>query len=108
MAGFERRTFVDRLLFAGFARRACYVGDAGQQIFSFRGSKDTMLKVPGRQYPLTLSFRFGPQIANLANEILSKKSTPPPITLRGMAGKAGRVGPVPAKEPHTRLFRLGT
>ncbi len=91
-----------------FARRACYVGDAGQQIFSFRGSKDAMLKVPGRQYPLTLSFRFGPQIANLANEILSKKSTPPPITLRGMAGKAGRVGPVPSKEPHTRLFRTNT
>nr|WP_305955112.1 3'-5' exonuclease [Pseudomonas sp. LS-2] len=88
-----------------FARRACYVGDAGQQISSFRGSKDAMLKVPGKQYPLTLSFRFGPQIASLANQILSKKTTPPSICLRGMAGKPSRVGPISAKEQHTRLFR---
>lgn len=91
-----------------FAKRACYVGDAGQQIFAFRGSQDAMLKVPGREFPLTLSFRFGPHIADLANRILECKSSPPPIKLRGLAGKSSRVGPISASEEHTRIFRTNT
>lgn len=91
-----------------FAKRACYVGDAGQQIFAFRGSQDAMLKVPGREFPLTLSFRFGPQIADLANRILECKSSPPPIKLRGLAGKSSRVGPIATSEEHTRIFRTNT
>lgn len=91
-----------------FAKRTCYVGDAGQQIFAYRGSQDAMLKVPGREYPLTLSFRFGPQIAELANRILEYKSSPPPIKLRGLAGKSSRVGPIATTEEHTRIFRTNT
>lgn len=91
-----------------YAQRATYVGDAGQQIFQFRGSQDAMLKVPGREYPLTLSFRFGPPIADLVNRILQCKSSPPPIKIRGLAGKPSRVGTISPRDEHTRIFRTNT
>lgn len=47
-----------------------YVGDSHQQIYSFRGAIDAMDKVPGEELPLTKSWRFGPQIADWANQIL--------------------------------------
>ncbi|WP_256587818.1 ATP-binding domain-containing protein [Pseudomonas sp. Irchel 3E13] len=91
-----------------YAQRATYVGDAGQQIFQFRGSQDAMLKVPGREYPLTLSFRFGPTIADLLNRILQFKSSPPSIKIRGLAAKPSRVGPISPRDEHTRIFRTNT
>lgn len=47
------------------------VGDRRQNIYTFRGSMDAMGKLPGAtQLALTQSFRFGPDIAGVANNIL--------------------------------------
>ncbi|HJV96776.1 MAG TPA: UvrD-helicase domain-containing protein, partial [Albitalea sp.] len=47
------------------------VGDRRQNIYGFRGSIDAMSKLPGAtMLALTHSFRFGPEIAGVANNIL--------------------------------------
>lgn len=48
------------------------VGDIHQQIMSFRGSKNSMVKSKGREVYLTESFRFPPSIAGFANRLLSR------------------------------------
>lgn len=88
-----------------YAQRAVVVGDAGQQLYAYKGAQDAMLKIPGAGYPLSLSFRFGPEIASLANRILSSKSSPPPIRLKGLAGKETRIGKLRHGTPHTKIFR---
>ncbi|HBN7932907.1 3'-5' exonuclease [Pseudomonas aeruginosa] len=88
-----------------YAKRALVVGDAGQQLYPYRGAQDTMLKIPGAGYPLSLSFRFGPAIATLANAILQTKTSPPPLRLRGLAGKETRVGRLSYGASHTKIFR---
>lgn len=47
-----------------------YVGDQNQAIYGWRGAVDAMSKVDGLALPLTKSFRFGPAIAQAANEWL--------------------------------------
>ena len=47
------------------------VGDSHQQIYSFRGAVDAIAKIQASTtFYLTKSFRFGPEIAWLANKIL--------------------------------------
>ena len=46
------------------------VGDKHQQIYSFRGSKNALLKLKGKTFYLTNSFRFNQTIAGKANKIL--------------------------------------
>lgn len=91
-----------------YAKRACYVGDAAQQIYAFRGAQDVMLKVPGRTYPLSLSFRFGEEIAEAANRVISSKSNRSEVLLRGLPGKGSTIGPIQRGEPQTRIFRTNT
>lgn len=54
------------------ASQVIYVGDRHQQIYAFRGAINAMqsLKIP--ETLLTKSFRFGPVVANVANNILFK------------------------------------
>lgn len=48
-----------------------YVGDRNQAIYGWRGAVDSMSKVEGAvRLPLTKSFRFGPAIAEAANQWL--------------------------------------
>jgi F-box protein 18 (helicase) len=47
------------------------VGDSHQAIYGFRGAKDIMSMVNGQRLYLTNSFRFGPEIAELATDFLS-------------------------------------
>ncbi|GAB4093500.1 DEAD/DEAH box helicase [Flaviaesturariibacter terrae] len=49
------------------------VGDAHQQIYSWRGAVNALEAVPFAAYGLTASFRFGPDIARLAVQVLSWK-----------------------------------
>lgn len=48
-----------------------YVGDRNQQLYAWRGAIDAMSKVGGQRLALTKSFRFGPAIAEAANEWLA-------------------------------------
>lgn len=53
------------------AAQTIYVGDQNQAIYGWRGATDAMGKVQGAErFPLTKSFRFGPAIAEAANEWL--------------------------------------
>lgn len=88
-----------------YTTRACYVGDAAQQIYSSKGAHDSMLKVPGQEYQLSLSFRFGQEIAAAANMVISCKASNSDLRLRGLPGKDSKVGSVKKTEPHTRIFR---
>lgn len=88
-----------------YAKRALVVADNAQQLYAYKGAQDAMLKIPGAGYPLSLSFRFGPEIASLANSILQTKTSPPPIRLRGLAGKETRIGRLNHGTPHTKIFR---
>lgn len=88
-----------------YASRACYVGDAAQQIFSFKAAQDAMLKVPGRVYPLSLSFRFGQGIAEAANKVIACRHRPTEVRLKGLPGKESFIGAMPKDEGQTRIFR---
>lgn len=49
-----------------------WVGDSQQQIYSFTGAVNALQSVPAQQRSfLTQSFRFGPEIAEVANQVLS-------------------------------------
>jgi hypothetical protein len=54
------------------AAQLVYVGDRNQAIYGWRGAVDSMSKVQNAtRLPLTRSFRFGPAIAEAANEWLA-------------------------------------
>ncbi|CAH0543275.1 hypothetical protein VMF7928_04501 [Vibrio marisflavi CECT 7928] len=48
-----------------------FVGDKYQSIYQFRGGLNAMDIIPHPAYPLSHSFRFGPNIASLATKILN-------------------------------------
>lgn len=47
-----------------------YVGDGYQELYSWRGAENALDSVPGRELRLTTSFRFGSNIAEVANCLL--------------------------------------
>ena len=51
--------------------KAILVGDRYQQIYSWRGADNAMEKVDMQSHWLTKSFRFGQEIADIANHILN-------------------------------------
>ncbi|MET0365505.1 MAG: UvrD-helicase domain-containing protein [Sphingobium sp.] len=59
------------------------MGDAYQSIYRFRGAVNAMAQFKAEEFPLTQSWRFGADVASLANGILSHHSTPPRRMLRG-------------------------
>lgn len=84
--------------------RLILVGDTWQQIYSFRGAINAMqnIKTPLECF-LTQSFRFGQEIADLANSVLQMRAAPK--TLRGHPTKLSYLGPLPSKRKHTIIFR---
>lgn len=48
-----------------------FVGDPNQQIYGWNGAVDAMEKLEGSRARLTKSFRFGPNIAEIANGLLT-------------------------------------
>ena len=46
-----------------------YVGDAHQQIYAWRGAVNAMQQLPMPESRLTTSFRFGEEIADVANNL---------------------------------------
>jgi superfamily I DNA/RNA helicase len=77
------------------AAQLVWVGDDNQQIYSFTGAINALATVPAdRQAYLTQSFRFGPAIADLANEILA--TLPTIMRLTGTATITSRVAALDA------------
>ena len=67
-----------------------YAGDAHQQIYEWRGAINAMKRLPLPQTLLTQSFRFGDNIADVANVFL--KSLQEDVPLRGNPNKVSTLG----------------
>lgn len=71
-----------------------YVGDRHQQIYEWRGAINALEKVrTAKECALTQSFRFGPQIAELANIVLRRLGERHEI--RGNRGVSSDIGTAP-------------
>lgn len=67
-----------------------WVGDSQQQIYTFTGAVNALQQVGAEQQAfLSQSFRFGPAIADVANQCLSALDAP--LTLKGFDKIASRV-----------------
>lgn len=65
------------------SRRVFLIGDTHQAIYGFRGANNAMeLMTADQSFGLTGSFRFGPAVAEVANQILAIKGEP--LWLRGL------------------------
>ena len=85
------------------------VGDTYQSIYRFRGAVDAMNQFDADELPLTLSWRFGAEVATLCNRILRHHSQPPKRALRGNPDRATEIirygGPATAGEGTAILAR---
>jgi hypothetical protein len=71
-------------------KQVIFVGDAQQQMYEWRGAVDAMSTVPADATTfLTKSFRFGPEIAGVANQMLARIPSAE-LRLQGL-GEAGEV-----------------
>lgn len=78
------------------------VGDGNQSIYSYLGALDYLQKLDAQhRLFLSQSFRFGPAIADLANELLAV--LPTELRLRGLDSIPSRIGTVDA--PDACLYR---
>lgn len=68
------------------------VGDPWQSIYSFRGAVSAMDAFNGQIMTLSQSFRFGPQIAEVANHVLKQSLDRPEHPIIGNAAKKSSVG----------------
>lgn len=67
------------------------VGDRNQAIYGWRGATDSMDAFGGTHTPLLTSFRFGQEIADVANEWLDMLGTDPALRVHGLPGKPASV-----------------
>jgi len=83
--------------------RVFLAGDPYQQIYAWRGAVDALQKVNADPYYLTQSFRFGPEVAGVANVILSTffGETRPLVGL----GSTGEIVQDMGEPPYTFLTR---
>lgn len=73
-------------ILARSSTRRILIGDHHQQLYQWRGAVDAMSKIQGDEYAITQSWRFGASIADYANSILQRKTTPP---IQGVIGNSG-------------------
>lgn len=91
-------------LFASLPKPVVYVGDPSQSIYAFRGAVDTLSSFAAHStLSLSISFRFGPAIAALANALLSSFKTNP-LRMTG-ASVADAISDVQADLPFTVVTR---
>lgn len=77
------------------AQRVC-VGDPAQQIYGWRNARDVMTGFPAEHLHLTQSFRFGPQIAQVANRWLRHAESN--MQLTGCGPVTSRIAEIPHPE----------
>jgi superfamily I DNA/RNA helicase len=66
-------------------KQVIFVGDPYQQIYSWRGAVNALDDLDLPEFPLTQSFRFGPDVAAVANWTLSHKRIKPRYPVEGCA-----------------------
>lgn len=87
---------------ANSGRQVVYVGDSQQQIYEWRGAVNALADVEGANRTfLTQSFRFGPDLAEVANAILDRLDAD--LRLTGTPSIPTRVHPV--AQPRAILCR---
>ena len=96
---------IDVMLRQGFP--VTWVGDSHQQIYAWRGAVNAMRMMPGAEFPLTQSFRFGQSVADAANAVLQCKPERlrPAMRVIGNPERASEVGTMPRGVRHTFLSR---
>lgn len=77
-------------------KQTIYVGDAHQQIYEWRGATNAMKKLPYPATLLTQSFRFGDEIAKVANVFLKALQETQP--LKGNPAKSSSVDKLTTKD----------
>ena len=70
------------------------IGDPYQQIYRFRGAVDALANLPYPSFHLSQSWRFGQNIADIANAVLAHASNPPEVILKGNPARQTEIGPV--------------
>ena len=76
-----------------YRKRIVIVGDTHQQIYSFRYAIDAMKRFPfDEKLNLTMSFRFGKDIADLASIFIREAKDERDFTIKGNPDKLSRVG----------------
>jgi len=101
---FDEAQDANPVLFALVEQQAAqkvYAGDPYQQLYAWRGAVNVIQNLPHRQLPLTCSWRFGTQIADLANTILQPLT--PPYPVRGRKDRPSTFTPIP--QAPVQLFR---
>jgi hypothetical protein len=85
--------------------RLVAVGDPCQELYSFRGAINALDRIDGNDCRLTESFRFGPEVAAVANRILQARGEATPLIGRG---SAGQIGTIDSDGPFTVLGRTNS
>lgn len=79
---FDEAQDADRLMLHLCSRQripVIYVGDQYQQIYGWRGAQNAMARIQAPETFLTQSFRFGAEIAAMANQVLATLGAPRPL-----------------------------
>lgn len=79
--------------------KVCVCGDENQNIYSWKGTVNAMQSIECKTLPLSKSFRFGQDIADLANTVFSNK-----ISMVGYEERTSKVGWVNSTN-YTHIFR---
>lgn len=81
-----------------------FVGDAHQQLYAFRGATDALAAFPAEDTRyLSGSFRFGPEVAAMANALL-RTYKGERVPLRGLGG-LDSLGPPKRHSPYAIICR---
>lgn len=79
-----------------------YVGDENQQLYAWTGAVNALAQVPVQlRCALTQSFRFGPAVAEVANQVLAQLGSQ--LRIQGFDPIDSKVGPV--EDPRVILTR---
>jgi len=73
-----------------------WVGDSQQAIYEWTGAVNALASFEGNRTHLSQSFRFGPEVAAVANQVLGYLESP--LVLKGNENIASVVGPVPTPD----------